>query len=146
MHDESLYAERVLRAGARHLHMLSLVPRLGAGLPLGDLVYDMYATASHALTDRGLSFHDVVRTWIYLRDIYHDYAAFNEGRRRYFQTAGLGRFPASTGIRGALCESESPLAMDLYAVGSGGEARIEAMKAAPMVNQRWARAPLSSRL
>jgi enamine deaminase RidA (YjgF/YER057c/UK114 family) len=122
----------VLRAGARHLHMLSLVPRLGAGLPLGDLVYDMYATASHALTDRGLSFHDVVRTWIYLRDIDHDYAAFNEGRRRYFQTAGLGRFPASTGIRGALCESESPLAMDLYAVGSGGEARIEAMKAAPM--------------
>ena len=122
----------VLRAGARHLRMLSLVPRLSASASLTDLAYDLYALASHALGDRGLSFHDVVRTWIYLREIERDYVEFNQGRRRFFQDAGLVRFPASTGIEGALVDSDSPLAMDFYAVGSGGEATIEAMNAAPM--------------
>ncbi len=46
------------------------------------------ALASHALSDRGLSFHDVVRTWIYLRDIERDYSEFNQGRRQFFQAAG----------------------------------------------------------
>ena len=52
----------VLRAGARHLRMLSLVPRLSVNAKLTDLAYDLFALASHALSDRGLSFHDVVRT------------------------------------------------------------------------------------
>jgi enamine deaminase RidA (YjgF/YER057c/UK114 family) len=124
----------VLRAGARHLRMLSLTPRLcvSEGATLSDRAYDLYALASHALSDRGLSFQDVVRTWIYLRDIEPDYAAFNQGRRRFFQNAGLVRFPASTGIEAAPADSDNRLAMDLYAVGSGGEATIEAMSAAPM--------------
>jgi len=128
----------VLRAGARHLRVLSVVPRLGVdeNATLADLAYDMFASASHALTDRGLSFYDVVRTWIYLRDIERDYAAFNEGRRRFFQTTGIVRFPASTGIEAGLADSNSPLAMDLYAVGPGGEADIDAMNPAPMGEAR----------
>jgi len=128
----------VLRAGTRHLRMLSLVPRLGVrgNAPLSDLAYEMFAFASHALIDRGLSFLDVARTWIYLRDIERDYAEFNQGRRRFFQAAGVERFPASTGIQATLADSDSPLAMDLYAVGSGGAATIEAMKAAPMGEAR----------
>jgi enamine deaminase RidA (YjgF/YER057c/UK114 family) len=124
----------VLRAGARHLRVLSVVPRLGAdeNATLADLAYDMFASASHALTDRGLSFYDVVRTWIYLRDIGRDYAAFNQGRRQFFQSAGMTRFPASTGIKAALADSDTPLAMDLYAVGGAGQATVEAMNAAPM--------------
>ena len=128
----------VLRAGSRHLRMQSLVPRsIGGGKSvLADLAYDMFAFASHSLTDRGLSTHDVVRTWIYLRDIDRDYAAFNQGRRRFFQDAGMVRFPASTGIQGALADSDSLLAMDLYAVGVGGEATIEAMNPGPMGEAR----------
>jgi enamine deaminase RidA (YjgF/YER057c/UK114 family) len=119
----------VLRVGSRHLRMLSLVPRLSTGgnSGLADLAYDMFASAWHALTDRGLSFYDVVRTWIYLRDIDRDYTAFNQGRRRFFRSAGLARFPASTGIRAALADGGGPLAMDLYAVGAGGEATVDAM-------------------
>ena len=128
----------VLRAGARHLRMLSLVPRLGLreNASLADLAYETFALASHALTDRGLSFHDVARTWIYLRDIERDYAAFNQGRRQFFQVAGMVRFPASTAIQAGLADSGSPLAMDLYAVGSGGEVTIEAMNAASMGEAR----------
>jgi enamine deaminase RidA (YjgF/YER057c/UK114 family) len=122
----------VLRAGARHLRMQALVPRLGGNATLADRAYDMFACASHALADRGLSVRDVVRTWIYLRDIDRDYAGFNQGRRRFFQEAGVVRFPASTGIQGALADSDSPLAMDLYAVGSGGKATIETMNPGPM--------------
>jgi enamine deaminase RidA (YjgF/YER057c/UK114 family) len=128
----------VLRAGARHLRMLSLVPRMGSGgnRALADLAYDMFSFASHALTDRGLSFYDVVRTWIYLRDIDRDYTAFNQGRRRFFEAAGLVRLPASTGIRAALADGNGPLAMDLYAVGAGGEATVAAMNSAPMGEAR----------
>jgi enamine deaminase RidA (YjgF/YER057c/UK114 family) len=128
----------VLRSGARHLRMLSVVPRLSTSRQstLADLAYEMFAFASHGLTDRGLSIHDVVRTWIYLRDIERDYAAFNEGRRRFFQTTGIVRFPASTGIEAGLADSNSPLAMDLYAVGPGGEADIDAMNPAPMGEAR----------
>jgi enamine deaminase RidA (YjgF/YER057c/UK114 family) len=124
----------VLRAGARHLRVLSVVPRLGVdeNATLADLAYDMFASASHALTDRGLSFCDVVRTWIYLRDIGRDYVAFNQGRRRFFQSAGITRFPASTGIKAALADSDGPLAMDIYAVGGTGQVTVEAMNAAPM--------------
>jgi enamine deaminase RidA (YjgF/YER057c/UK114 family) len=124
----------VLRAGARHLRMLSFVPRLslGGNNTLADLAYDMFASASHALTDRGLSFHDVVRTWIHVRDIDRDYAGFNLGRQRFFEAAGLLRLPASTGIAAALADGEVPLAMDLYAVGGGGEVPIEAMRPASM--------------
>jgi enamine deaminase RidA (YjgF/YER057c/UK114 family) len=124
----------VLRAGARHLHMQSLVQREGVNpkTPMADQAFDMFAQASHALTDRGLSFHDVVRTWIYLRDVDRDYAGFNEGRRRFFQHAGMVRLPASTAIQGTLLDSNSSLAMDLYAVGQGGEAAILTMHAAFM--------------
>jgi enamine deaminase RidA (YjgF/YER057c/UK114 family) len=124
----------VLRAGARHLRMLSLVSRLSSGgnNTLADMAYDMFASASHALTDRGLSFHDVVRTWIHLRDIDRDYEEFNLGRRRFCEAAGLVRLPASTGIEAALADGEVPLAMDLYAVGGGGEVPIEAMHPASM--------------
>jgi enamine deaminase RidA (YjgF/YER057c/UK114 family) len=128
----------VLRAGARHLRMLSLTPRLSTGgnIALADLAYDMFASASHALTDRGLAFSDVVRTWIHLRDIDHDYQAFNQGRRQFFEAAGLVRFPASTGIQAALAGSGYPLAMDLYAVGGGGEATVDAMNPASMGEAR----------
>jgi enamine deaminase RidA (YjgF/YER057c/UK114 family) len=128
----------VLRAGARHLRVLSLTPRLSTGgnNALADLAYDMFASASHALTDRGLSFSDVVRTWIHLRDIDRDYEAFNQGRRRFFEAAGLVRFPASTGIQAALAGSGYPLAMDLYAVGGGGKATIDAMNSASMGEAR----------
>ena len=128
----------VLRADARHLRMLSLVPRMGANTnaTLADLSYEMFACASHALADRGLSIHDVVRTWIYLRDIERDYAAFNQGRRRFFQAVGMVRFPASTGIEAALADSNSPLALDLYAVGGAGAASIDAMNPAPMGEAR----------
>jgi hypothetical protein len=50
-------AATILRAGARHLRLMSITPRadLRGSADLVDMTYDMLAQAGHALTDRGLA-------------------------------------------------------------------------------------------
>jgi enamine deaminase RidA (YjgF/YER057c/UK114 family) len=111
--------------------LFSVTPRLPAGAPFVELAADMFARAQHALTDRGLSFGDVVRTWIYVADM-GDYAALNQARNRFFKDSGIDRPPASTGIGGRLAAPPAAVAMDVYAVGGLGEARIETIHAERM--------------
>ena len=127
-------AATVLRAGARHLRLMSIQPRpgLGALATVADVAYDMLAQAGHALTDRGLAFKDVVRTWIYVRDIEHNYESVNQARNRYFEEHQLQRLPASTCVEGALPGAAEPVAMDLYAVAAKSEVRVDALAPGPM--------------
>jgi enamine deaminase RidA (YjgF/YER057c/UK114 family) len=122
-------AATVLRHGARHLRLMSITPRLG--LPprasFEDLAYDMFAQAGHALVARGLTFKDVVRTWLYVQDIDRNYTTLNRVRRRYFAEQKLVRLPASTCVGGVLPGAPVPVSMDLYAVTAGGEVRVEAI-------------------
>ncbi len=122
-------AATVLRAGARHLRLMSITPRtdLRGSADLVDTAYDMLAQAGHALTDRGLGFRDVVRTWIYVRDIEHNYGFINQARNRFFAEQRMARLPASTCVEGALCGASTPVAMDLYAVAAKGEVAIDAI-------------------
>ena len=122
-------AATVLRHGARHLRLMSITPRRGLPAQAGfaDLTYDMFAQAGHALTARGLTFADVVRTWIYVQDIEHNYPALNQARRRYFAEQKLARLPASTGIGGVLPGASVPVAMDLYAIAGNADVRVEAI-------------------
>jgi enamine deaminase RidA (YjgF/YER057c/UK114 family) len=82
----------------------------------------MFDAAAAVLSERGYSFRQVVRTWIYLSRILDWYGEFNRVRTRYYEGAGLSTsgnavFPASTGI-GAKCDREECL-MDLLAVDTG---------------------------
>jgi enamine deaminase RidA (YjgF/YER057c/UK114 family) len=122
-------AATVLRDGARHLRLMSITPRadLTSHASVEGLAYDMLAQAGHALTARGLCFADVVRTWIYVQDIEHNYAALNRARSRYYKEQKLTRLPASTCVEGTLVGAAVPVAMDLYAVSGGGEAQVEAI-------------------
>src|SRR5450755_5055738 len=54
------------------------------------------------LEAEGATWHDIVRTSCYLRDIDRDYAAFNEQRTAFYQEQGLDPLPASTGIEAKL--------------------------------------------
>ena len=54
----------------------------------------------------GATWHDIVRTTCYLRDIDRDYAAFNEERTAFYQEQKLNPVPASTGIQAKLCRPE----------------------------------------
>jgi len=132
--SEKPAAATILRAGARHVRLMSITPRpdLRGSADLVDMTYDMLAQAGHALTDRGLGFKDVVRTWIHVRDIEHNYGFVNQARNRYFEEQKIVRLPASTCVEGTLCGAASQVAMDLYAVAANAEVGVEAIAPGPM--------------
>jgi enamine deaminase RidA (YjgF/YER057c/UK114 family) len=58
------------------------------------------------LASEGATWHDVVRTTCYLRDIERDYKAFNEERTAFYKEQKLDPLPASTGIQAILCRPD----------------------------------------
>ena len=68
------------------------------------------------LAKEGASWHDVVRTTCYLRDIERDYAAFNDLRTALLNTFGLDPLPASTGIQARLCRSDLLVEIEAIAI------------------------------
>lgn len=89
----------------------------------------MLARAEAALGEFGMSFAQVARTWIYLRDILAWYGAFNDVRTAFLNERGIGSsatarpFPASTGIQGSSGGEEC--VMDLCAIDAGPEAAVQ---------------------
>ena len=65
-----------------------------------------YDNISGLLDSEGCTWHDIVRTTCYLRDIDRDYEEFNQERTRFFEEQGLDPLPASTGIQAHLCRPE----------------------------------------
>ena len=122
-------ASSVLRRGAKHLRLMSVVPRgdLRTTANFVELAYDMFAQAGQALAAHGLTFSNIVRTWIHVSCIESNYAALNSARNRYFQEQGLARLPASTCVEGTPVGVASPVAMDLYAVSAHPDVQLEAL-------------------
>ena len=58
------------------------------------------------LAAEGATWHDIVRTTCYLRDIERDYKEFNEERAAFYKEQGLDPLPASTGIQAILCRPD----------------------------------------
>src|SRR6202451_2541650 len=78
----------------------------GKSVHIGDFRAQMRRTLeniSGLLESEGCTWHDIVRTSCYLRDIDRDYEAFNEERTAFFKAQGLDPLPASTGIQAHLC-------------------------------------------
>ena len=81
----------------------------GASVHVGDFRAQLRRTLANIgglLASEGCSWHDIVRTTCYLRDIERDYEAFNEERTSFFKQQGLDPLPASTGIQAILCRPE----------------------------------------
>ena len=119
--------------GLRHLYLTNLT----GGEDTDDLSFsaqaeDMFARAETLLNREGLSFPDVVRTWIYVNNIERDYDELNRVRTRFFREHGVSRLPASTGIQGATYPRERGCAMDLYTLVGDPPLEIEVMHAATM--------------
>jgi enamine deaminase RidA (YjgF/YER057c/UK114 family) len=68
------------------------------------------------LADEGASWHDIVRTTCYLRDIERDYDEFNEIRTMFMKSMGLDPLPASTGIQAILCRSDLLVEIEAIAI------------------------------
>ncbi|MEW5806864.1 MAG: Rid family hydrolase [Acidobacteriota bacterium] len=58
------------------------------------------------LASEGASWHDVVRTTCYLKDIKLYYGTFNRVRTMFMKTIGLDPLPASTGVEAKLCRPD----------------------------------------
>jgi enamine deaminase RidA (YjgF/YER057c/UK114 family) len=82
-----------------------------------------YRNITGLLASEGATWHDVVRTTCYLRDIERDYKEFNSIRNEFYIALGLNPFPASTGIQARICRSDLLVEIEALAIllREGGE-------------------------
>jgi len=75
-----------------------------------------YRNITNLLQSEGMTWHDVVRTTNYLRDIERDYEEFNKIRTSFFRWMNLDPLPASTGIQARLCWDTLLVEIEAYAI------------------------------
>ena len=86
---------------------------------IGDFkaqLWRTYVNITNLLKAEGMSWHDVVRTTNYLRDIERDYAEFNKIRTSFYRWLNLDPLPASTGIQARLCWETLLVEIEVYAI------------------------------
>jgi len=91
----------------------------GKSVHIGDFPAQLRRTFDNItglLNSEGATWHDIVRTSCYLRDIERDYDVFNVGRTAFFKEQGLDPVPASTGIQAILCRPELLIEIEAIAM------------------------------
>ncbi|SPE31639.1 Endoribonuclease L-PSP [Candidatus Sulfotelmatomonas gaucii] len=91
----------------------------GKTVHVGDFRAQMRRTLANItglLASEGCTWHDMVRTTCYLRDIERDYEAFNEERTAFYKEQELNPLPASTGIQAILCRPELLIEIEAIAM------------------------------
>jgi enamine deaminase RidA (YjgF/YER057c/UK114 family) len=116
---------RVELPGATMLYLsgTASVDEKGATLYEGDLQAQCLRTFRNLtllLASEKASWHDVIRTTCYLRDIERDYDEFNRVRTMFMTSIGLDPLPASTGIQTRLCRSDLLVEIEAIAILPNG--------------------------
>lgn len=75
-----------------------------------------FRNITRLLASEGASWHDVIRTACYLRDIERDYAEFNNVRTEFYNALGLDPYPASTGVQARICRDDLLVEIEAQAV------------------------------
>ena len=91
----------------------------GATVHVGDFgaqCWRTYRNISRLLESEGATWHDVVRTTCYLRDIERDYGQFNKIRTTFFRWLCLDPLPASVGVQTRLCRGDLLVEIEAIAV------------------------------
>lgn len=113
-HDYGSAFSRGMRIDLKGLTILLIsgtasIDEHGNTVHVGDLRGQMRRTFDNItalLASEGATWHDIVRTTCYLRDIERDYKVFNEERAAFYERQGLNPLPASTGIQAILCRPD----------------------------------------
>ena len=95
------------------------IDQAGRTVHVGDFRAQLqrtYENITKLLAAEGATWHDIVRTTCYLRDIERDYPAFNEERTAFFKLQGLDPLPASTGIQAILCRPDLLIEIEAIAM------------------------------
>jgi 2-iminobutanoate/2-iminopropanoate deaminase len=85
------------------------IDEYGKTIHLGDFgaqCWRTYRNIATLLKAEDASWHDVIRTTCYLRDIERDYDQFNRIRTSFFKWLGLDPLPASVGVQTRLCRED----------------------------------------
>jgi 2-iminobutanoate/2-iminopropanoate deaminase len=72
----------------------------------GAQCWRTYRNISTLLKSENATWHDIIRTTCYLRDIERDYDQFNRIRTSFFTWLGLDPLPASVGVQTRLCRED----------------------------------------
>lgn len=91
----------------------------GETLHAGDFRAQCWRTfrnISNLLQSEGATWHDIVRTTCYIRDIERDYDAFNSVRTEFYGSLGLDPLPASTAIQARICRSDLLVEIEAIAI------------------------------
>lgn len=83
-----------------------------------------FSNITALLASESATWHDIVRTTCYLRDIDRDYAAFNEERTAFYKEQKLDPLPASTGVQAKLCRPELLVEIEAIAMFRQSEKRM----------------------
>jgi 2-iminobutanoate/2-iminopropanoate deaminase len=108
--------------GDKSLLMISgtaSIDTAGVTLYEGDFraqLWRTYRNITALLESEGATWHDIVKTTCYLRDIERDYKDFNEVRTAFFAWLGLNPLPASVGIQARLCREDLLVEIEAIAV------------------------------
>jgi enamine deaminase RidA (YjgF/YER057c/UK114 family) len=95
------------------------VDEAGRTVHVGDFraqLWRTYRNITELLAAEGATWHDIVRTTCYLRDIERDYRDFNEVRTAFFTWMGLGPLPASTAIQARICREDLLVEIEAIAI------------------------------
>lgn len=95
------------------------IDEAGVSVHIGDFAAQLRRTFDNItglLKSEGATWHDIVRTTCYLRDIDRDYDVFNIERSKFFKEQGLDPYPASTGIQAHLCRPELLIEIEAIAM------------------------------
>ncbi|MFA6108207.1 MAG: RidA family protein [Candidatus Latescibacterota bacterium] len=127
----------ITTAGYDHFYLHNLTGGVpGDGMSYAHQTEETFELAERILRREGLSFRDVIRTWIYLAEMDRDYAELNRVRTAFFERTGVERRPASTGIQGRVYPCDRGGALDLYAFRARRPVEIRVMHA-PSLNEAW---------
>ncbi len=91
----------------------------GRSVHIGDFgaqCWRTYRNIAVLLKSEGASWHDIVKTTCYLRDIERDYDQFNRIRTAFFAWMGLNPLPASVGVQTRLCREDLLVEIEAIAI------------------------------
>ena len=91
----------------------------GKSIHVGDFraqCWRTYRNITELLRAEEMTWHDVVRTSCYLRDMSRDYKDFNEIRTSFYSWLGLKVLPASTGIQVTICREDLLVEIEAIAI------------------------------
>jgi len=91
----------------------------GKSVHIGDFRAQCWRTfrnISELIAAEDMTWHDIVRTTCYIRDMSRDYDEFNKVRTMFYTWLGLDPLPASTAIQATMCREDLLVEIEAIAV------------------------------